>query len=90
MGRCFGYMIANFIFTKWCVTKIVIKKMTSEITKTKLHYTMICRGPTMSICQEFVCFFLSIQYLQYKHIHVFIIQHDLSGSVIDCIILKLF
>ena len=35
MGRCFGYIIANFIFTKWSVNKIVIKKVSSEMTKTE-------------------------------------------------------
>ena len=43
MGRCFGYMIANFIFTKRCVNKVVVKKMASKMTKTKTHSTMICR-----------------------------------------------
>ena len=83
MGRCFGYMIANFIFTKWSVNKIVIKKINTEMTKTETNSTMICRGPTMSECKEFVCFFRSINDFQLILKRLYTVRSlDVRGQII--------
>ena len=49
-------MVTNFIFSKRRIYKVVVVKMASKMTKTKAHSTIFCRGSTMSIYIDFVCF----------------------------------
>ena len=57
MGRRFGYMVTGFIFTERRVSKVVIKKLASEMTKTQAHSTMVyCGRPCPYVKSLFASF----------------------------------
>ena len=54
--------------------------MASKMTKTKTYSTMICRGPTMSICKQFVRFFRSINDFQLIYLKEFTLSDPLISA----------